>query len=248
MSLTSLEIPLAHPARWVVVGFGTDLSGITGLLSRLGPRSRSFPQVFTLSLVPPQRDPAPTAYILVVDHGAEDAFAEASRFVRDLAADAQVPVLISIGEPPTPVPAVAPALHLALTHAAGHDLIVASLVLALTGSGWVGVDLEDIRRCLRVSGPVRAWLWQGEETHSVTEATRALLRYASGTGFPPADIKGATVIPIVPPGWTLHDIVELASSVPLPARLDRALAAFTDDRLDPVPAVVVLTFSTVQGA
>jgi hypothetical protein len=58
-------------------------------------------------------------------------------------------------------------------------LVVAALLLAITGNGLVGIDFQDIRDCLHAAGPIRAWLWQGLGRQTIADAARDLAQAAA---------------------------------------------------------------------
>ncbi len=250
MTVKSLEIDLASiDARWVVVGFGVDgmMDRLPGVLRRLGPHSIRFPETTTMSIgVPRLSSAAMSIYIVVVDHRACGGIAGVQQMVWDLKGSECLAFLISIGEASAQLPMPEGALHVTLTEPAGIELAVAALLLAVTGNGLIGIDLRDITNCLHAAGPVRAWLWRGLGHQTMANAASNLAQSAAAAGIPGADIAGATVMTIVPPAWTLHDIVELSGSLQLPEDVDCALAAFTDDGPDPTLAVVAFTCSTSQ--
>lgn len=251
MTVMSLEVGLPSAnARWVVVGFGVNqmMGRLPGLLRRLGPHSIGFPETTAVSLgVLRETAAATSAYIVVVDLEGGEASANADQFLHSLTGGEHLEVLITIGAPLAPILAPNGALQLVLTQPAGSELAIASLLMAVTGNGLVGVDLGDIRGCLHAKGPARIWLWQGRGDQPAASAARDLLRSATQARIPPAGIAGATVMAVVPPVWTLHDIVELTGSLPLPEEVDRALAAFTDDGPDAAPVAVVFTYSALPG-
>lgn len=251
MTVTSLEIELASiDARWVVVGFGLDrmMDRLPALLRRLGPHSIWFPETTAMSLgVPRLSSMATSAYILVVNHDDGEAVSDAHQLAWSLAGSERLEMLIGVGQPAGPLSLPDGTLHLSLTEPACAEWVVSSLLLAVTSNGLIGIDFSDIRNCLHGAGPVRAWLWQGRSGQAVADAAGDFARAATTARIPPAGVKGAMVITIVPPVWTLHDMVELSACVALPESADQTLAAFTDDGPAPVPAAVVFTYSHLQA-
>lgn len=250
MPTTSLEINLTDiEARWVVVGFGVDdmMARLPETLRQLGPHSIRFPETIILSLgVPRLSDAAKTSYIVVVASGECSAKTDAREFIRDRAGSGCMAVLMAFGDCSVEWSVPLGMLHLSMPQSAGGEMVVAALLLAATGNGFVGVDFSDIRDCLHARGPVRVWLWRGLCTQTIADAARDLAQFAAEAGMPPTGMTGATVMAIVPPSWTLHDIVELTGNLRLPEAVDCAMAAFTDDGPDPAPAVVAFTYSPLQ--
>jgi hypothetical protein len=250
MTAISLEVDLAAiDARWVVVGFGVDpmMDRLPAMLRRLGPHSIWFPDTTTMSVGVPRLSAMTTsAYIVIVDQRDGGSVAAAKQLVWNLAGSERMAVLISIGASSPQFPVPEGTLHVSLAKPVGIELVVAALLLAVTGNGLIGVDFQDIRDCLHATGPVCAWLWRGVCRQTIADSARDLSHSAAEASIPPAGIAGATVITIIPQSWTLHDMVELTGNLRLPEAVDCALAAFTDDGPDPAPAVVALTYSPLQ--
>lgn len=247
MNVTSIEIRLPRiDARWVAVGFGVDclMSRLPTLLCRLGPQSIRFPDTTWMSLgVPRLSTFATSAYILVVDHEDAEATVGAHQLARDLAGGDCLEVLMDFGRPSRPIPVREGTLHVSLAETAGSEWVVASLLMAVTANGLIGIDLQDFRRSLHGTWPARSWFWQGRSGQVVADATGDLARAAAEADIPSTGVSGAAVITIVPPTWTLHDIAELSGSVKLLEGVDCVLAAFIDDGPNQGPAAIVLTYS-----
>lgn len=247
MTVTSLEIELADiNARWVVVGFGLDqiMDRLPALLRRLGPHSIMFPETTAMSLgVPRLSSMTTSAYILVVNHDVGDAVSDAYHLAWNLAGSERLAMFVSIGRPGRPLSLPDGTLHVSLPEPVGAEWVLAALLMAVTSNGLIGIDFSDIRNCLYGVRPTLAWLWQGRVGQAVADAAGDFARAAATAGIPPAGVEGGMVITIVPPLWTLHDIVELSASVAFPESSDQALAAFTDDGPSPVPAAIVFTYS-----
>lgn len=250
MNVASLEIDLVSiDARWVVVGFGVAqiMDSLPALLHRLGPKSTCFPKTTTLLGVPRPSALDTSAYILVVDHDDDVGRADAQKFACDISRGERLKVLISVGKPSRSPPVPDGVLHVSLPEPEGAEWVVASLLMGVTSNGLIGIDFSDIRDCLHAAEPARAWLWQGRSGQAVADTARDLARAAAEAGIPPTGIAGVTVMTVVPPAWTLNDMVELSSGLSLPEDVYRALAAFTDHGLSPVTVAVVFTNSSMPG-
>jgi len=243
---TALEIELAHlDAAWVVLGFGIDvvMDKLPGMIRRLGPHSIGFPQTTAISLGVPPQCRQDMVYILVADHDEEEATAAAARTARLLEDDGLLAIIISFGTiAATMLDTNDGVIQIIATHPSDVDeraLMIAVLLMTVCSNGFIGVDLRDIRTCLLGSGSVAAWLWRGRDGQSVAETVAQVA--ALRPEYLPFHITGAVAISIIPPTWTLSDVVEMAESVSVNESVDLALAAFTDDGPNPLPAMVVFT-------
>jgi hypothetical protein len=243
---TALEIELAHlDAAWVVLGFGIDdvMDKLPGMIRRLGPHSIWFPQTTAMLLGVPPQSKQEMAYILVADHDEEEAAAAAARTAGLLEEDGLLAIIISFGTTAARMldtnDGVIQIIAARPSDVDERALMIAALLMTLCGNGLIGVDLQDIRTCLLGPSSVAAWLWRGRDGQSVAETVAQVA--ALRPEYLPPHVTGAVSIPIIPPNWTLGDVVEMADSVSVSESVDLALAAFTDDGPNPLSAMVVFT-------
>lgn len=243
---TALEIELAHlDAAWVVLGFGIDdvMDKLPGMIRRLGPHSISFPQTTAMSLGVPPQSKQKMVYILVSDHDEEGAATAAAHAAGYLEEDGQLAIIMSFGAIAAPMldtdDGVIQIIAARPSNVDERALMIATLLMTACSNGLIGVDLQDLRTCLLGPGSVVAWLWRGRDCQSVAETVAHIA--ALRPQYLPPHVTGAVSIPIIPPNWTLGDVVEMADCVSVNESVDLALAAFTDDGPNPLSAMVVFT-------